>query len=208
MSSWDPGEVDLVIPTIRNLNFLEKWRGVIDGCHIIVVQDGDPSRRIRVPEGLDCEIFNHRDVERILGDRSYCISYKDSACRCFGWLVSRKRYIYTLDDDCFLPEGIGRDVISPLDQHMTNLLTPATPYYFNTLYDPYSAGADFVRGYPFSLRDAVPTAVSHGLWLNVPRLRRPHATNEAPRAKQEIRRRSHDHSQGDPIPNVRDESGV
>jgi len=29
-------------------------------------------------------------------------------------------------------------------------------------------GADFVRGYPFSLREGVPTAVSHGLWLNIP----------------------------------------
>jgi hypothetical protein len=29
-------------------------------------------------------------------------------------------------------------------------------------------GADFVRGYPFSLREGVPTAISHGLWLNIP----------------------------------------
>ena len=25
---------------------------------------------------------------------------------------------------------------------------------------------DFVRGYPYSLRDGVTTAVSHGLWMN------------------------------------------
>ncbi|KAK4366651.1 hypothetical protein RND71_014531 [Anisodus tanguticus] len=31
----------------------------------------------------------------------------------------------------------------------------------------YADGADFVRGYPFSLRQGVPTAVSHGLWLNI-----------------------------------------
>jgi hypothetical protein len=48
---------------------------------------------------------------------------------------------------------------------MHNLLAPSTPYYFNTLYDPYCDGADFVRGYPFSLREGVPTVVSHGLWL-------------------------------------------
>jgi len=36
------------------------------------------------------------------------------------------------------------------------------------LYDPYRDGADFVRGYPFSLREGVSTAVSHGLWLNIP----------------------------------------
>jgi hypothetical protein len=55
-----------------------------------------------------------------------------------------------------------------LEQHLTNLLTPATPYFFNTLYDPFREGADFVRGYPFSLREGVPTAISHGLWLNIP----------------------------------------
>lgn len=41
-------------------------------------------------------------------------------------------------------------------------------YSSNTLYDPYRDGADFVRGYPFSLREGVPTAVSHGLWLSIP----------------------------------------
>ena len=25
-----------------------------------------------------------------------------------------------------------------------------------------------VRGYPFSLREGVPTVISHGLWLNIP----------------------------------------
>lgn len=58
--------------------------------------------------------------------------------------------------------------INALAQHIKNLLSPSTPFFFNTLYDPYREGADFVRGYPFSLREGVPTAVSHGLWLNIP----------------------------------------
>lgn len=61
----------------------------------------------------------------------------------------------------------GRD-IDAIEQHVRNLLTPSTPYYFNTLYDPFAPGADFVRGYPFSLREGVKTVVSHGLWLNIP----------------------------------------
>ncbi len=61
----------------------------------------------------------------------------------------------------------GKD-INAMEQHITNLLTPSTPLFFNTLYDPYRKGADFVRGYPFSMREGVPTAISHGLWLNVP----------------------------------------
>lgn len=58
--------------------------------------------------------------------------------------------------------------INALEQHVKNILSPSTPFFFNTLYDPYRDGADFVRGYPFSLREGVPTAVSHGLWLNIP----------------------------------------
>jgi len=58
--------------------------------------------------------------------------------------------------------------INALEQHIKNLLSPSTPYFFNTLYDPYREGADFVRGYPFSLREGAATAVSHGLWLNIP----------------------------------------
>ncbi len=61
----------------------------------------------------------------------------------------------------------GED-INALEQHIKNLLTPSTPDFFNTLYDPYRPGADFVRGYPFSMRDGKHTAVSHGLWLNIP----------------------------------------
>lgn len=58
--------------------------------------------------------------------------------------------------------------INVLAQHITNITTPATPLFFNTLYDPFREGADFVRGYPFSMREGVPTATSHGLWLNIP----------------------------------------
>ncbi len=72
------------------------------------------------------------------------------------------------DDDCFVAKNPSGEDINVLEQHITNLLTPATPYFFNTLYDPYRAGADFVRGYPFSLREGVTTAVSHGLWMNIP----------------------------------------
>lgn len=49
-----------------------------------------------------------------------------------------------------------------------NLKTPSTPTYFNTLYDPFAEGSDFVRGYPFSRREGSLTAISHGLWLNIP----------------------------------------
>jgi reversibly glycosylated polypeptide/UDP-arabinopyranose mutase len=84
--------------------------GCFPGCrraffqpyHIIVVQDGDPSRVVQVPAGFDYELYNRTDIERMLGEKASCISYKDSACRCFGYMVSKKPYIYTIDDDCFV----------------------------------------------------------------------------------------------------------
>ena len=38
----------------------------------------------------------------MLGPKASSISFKDSACRCFGYMVSKKKYIYTIDDDCFV----------------------------------------------------------------------------------------------------------
>ncbi len=77
--------------------------------------------------------------------------------------------MYTIDDDCFVATdpGSGRP-IDVMAGHLRNLLTPSTPYFFNTLYDPFAQDADFVACYPFGLRAGVPTAMSHGMWLNVP----------------------------------------
>ncbi|KAJ7971112.1 Alpha-1,4-glucan-protein synthase [UDP-forming] protein [Quillaja saponaria] len=161
-------ELDIVIPTIRNLDFLEMWRPFFEPYHLIIVQDGDPSKTIKVPDGFDYELYNRNDINKILGPKASCISFKDSACRCFGYMVSKKKYIFTIDDDCFVAKDPSGKQINALAQHIQNLLSPSTPHFFNTLYDPFREGADFVRGYPFSLREGVSTAVSHGLWLNIP----------------------------------------
>lgn len=80
-------ELDIVIPTIRSLDFLEMWRPFFQKYHLIVIQDGDPNRTVQVPVGFDYELYTRRDIERILGDKAWCISFKDSACRCFGYMV-------------------------------------------------------------------------------------------------------------------------
>ncbi|KAL1218464.1 UDP-arabinopyranose mutase 3 [Cardamine amara subsp. amara] len=161
-------ELDIVIPTIRNMDFLEMWRPFFEPYHLIIIQDGDPSKTIKVPEGFDYELYNRNDISRILGHKGSCISFKDSACRCFGNMVSKKKYIYTIDEDCFVSKYPSGKDINVIEQHMKNLLTPSTPHFFNTLYDPFTSGADFVRGYPFSMRESVQTVVSHGLWLDTP----------------------------------------
>ncbi len=44
-------DLDIVIPTIRNLEFLEMWRPFFEKYHMIIIQDGDPKRTVQVPEG-------------------------------------------------------------------------------------------------------------------------------------------------------------
>ncbi|TYH57621.1 hypothetical protein ES332_D08G102200v1 [Gossypium tomentosum] len=60
---------------------------------------------IKVPEGFNYELYNRNDINRILGPKDSSISFKDSACRCFRYMVSKKKYIYTIDDDCFVSCG-------------------------------------------------------------------------------------------------------
>ena len=57
-----------------------------------------------------------------------------------------RRYVYTIDDDCLPAEDEQGFKINPLALHLRNLRSPSTPYFFNTLYDPYVDGSDFVRG--------------------------------------------------------------
>lgn len=102
-------DLDIVIPTIRNLDFLEMWRPFFQPYHLIIIQDGDPSKTIKVPDGFDYELYNRNDINRILGPKASCISFKDSACRCFGYMVSKKKYIFTIDDDCFV-SGLSPDL--------------------------------------------------------------------------------------------------
>ena len=164
----DPSEVDIVTPSIRDLDFLNQWREFFQGFHMIIIQDGDPGKQLVIPEWVDYELYNRNDIKNALGDDEWIISSKDASIRNFGFLVSKKKYIYTIDDDCLPATDSEGYLVNPLALHIRNLKRPATPYFFNTLYDPYEAGVDFVRGYPYSLRDGVTTVVSHGLWMNAP----------------------------------------
>lgn len=169
---FNPEELDVVVPSIRHLDFLESWKPWLVGHKVIIIQDGDPSVQLSIPSWVHYELYNRHDIEAALREDSWIISSRDASIRNFGFLVSRARYIWSLDDDCFPAKdphnnNNNREVDAPLE-HVLNLKSPSTPYFFNTLYDPYADGADFVRGYPYSLRDGVPTVVSHGIWLNVP----------------------------------------
>lgn len=160
-------EIDIVIGALRSdlTSFMNDWRPVFSRFHLIIVKDPDLKEELQIPEGFNVDVYTKTDIDRLVGSSS--ILFYGYSCRYFGFLVSRKKYIVSIDDDCTPAKDKDGYLVDIVAQHVTNLTTPATPFFFNTLYDPYRKGADFVRGYPFSLRNGVQCALSCGLWLNL-----------------------------------------
>ncbi|KAI3470393.1 hypothetical protein Pfo_027056 [Paulownia fortunei] len=162
-------EVDIVIGALQSdlTSFMEEWRPVFSRFHLIIVKDPDLKGELKIPGGFNLNLYTKSDIDKVVGSSSSAISFSGYSCRYFGYLMSRKKYIISIDDDCIPAKDSAGELIDAVSQHIINLTTPATPFFFNTLYDPFCEGADFVRGYPFSLRSGVECGLSCGLWLNL-----------------------------------------
>ncbi|OVA01666.1 Reversibly glycosylated polypeptide family [Macleaya cordata] len=165
----EDNEVDVVIAALRSdlSSFMEEWKAFFSRFHLIIVKDPDLEEDLQIPDGFDHDVYTKSDIDRVLGSTPTNIIFSGYSCRYFGYLMSRKKYIVSIDDDCFPTRDDKGWFVDAVTQHIDNLATPATPFFFNTLYDPYRKGVDFVRGYPFSLRNGVKCALSCGLWLNL-----------------------------------------
>ncbi|KAJ4721482.1 Alpha-1,4-glucan-protein synthase [UDP-forming] [Melia azedarach] len=161
-------EVDIVIGALQSdlTEFFNAWRPIFSRFHLIIVKDPDLKEELVIPKGFDHHVYTKSDIDRVVGS-STSLFFSGYSCRYFGYLVSRKKYIISIDDDCLPARDSNGNLVDAVGQHIINLTTPATPFFFNTLYDPYCEGVDFVRGYPFSLRSGVNCALSCGLWLNL-----------------------------------------
>ncbi|KAI4350147.1 hypothetical protein L6164_010656 [Bauhinia variegata] len=161
-------EVDIVIGALHSelKSFMNEWRPVFQRFHLIIIKDPDLKEELQIPEGFNLDVYTKSDIERVVGSTT-AVLFSGYSCRYFGYLISRKKYIVCVDDDCVPAKDPTGNLVDVVGQHVVNLKTPATPFFFNTLYDPFRKGADFVRGYPFSLRNGVDCALSCGLWLNL-----------------------------------------
>lgn len=161
-------EVDIVIAAMQPdlTSFMEDWRKVFSRFHLIIVKDPDLESDIQIPPGFDHQVYTKADIEKTVGTAP-ALCFSGYSCRYFGYLVSRKKYVISVDDDCAPARDDKGRLVDMAVQHLVNLGTPATPFFFNTLYDPFRPGTDFVRGYPFSLRNGVECVLSCGLWLNL-----------------------------------------
>ncbi|KAI5058836.1 hypothetical protein GOP47_0027006 [Adiantum capillus-veneris] len=170
-------ELDVVIsakgPTELR-SFLETWRPILSPYHLIIIVPSADA--VQVPLGFLHHLYTFHDIALASAhsDLTSALTVSLHSCKSFGFLISTKRYILTLDTDCApAKDPLTGAIFDPIARHLQNLKQQSTPFFFNTLYDPYREGTNFVRGYPFSLREGVVSAVSHGLWLNVPDLDAP-----------------------------------
>ncbi|KAE9617722.1 putative UDP-arabinopyranose mutase [Lupinus albus] len=146
-------------------SFMNEWRPIFSRFHLIIIKDPELNEEIQIPEGFNIDVYTKSDIDRLVGS-STSVPFSGYSCRYFGFLISKK-YVVCVDDDCVPVKDKTGNLLDAVAQHIVNLNTPATPFFFNTLYDPFGKGADFVRGYPFSLRSGVDCALSCGLWLNL-----------------------------------------
>ena len=81
--------IDIVTPSIRNLDFLNDWRLFFQGYHVIIIQDGDPNVHLEIPDWVDYELYNQNDIQAALGNNEWIMSKFDASIRNFGFQVSK-----------------------------------------------------------------------------------------------------------------------
>jgi reversibly glycosylated polypeptide/UDP-arabinopyranose mutase len=107
----------VVVPTNREeiKDFLDDWGPVKDWDEIIVVED-NPTKTLDL--GLEHH-YSWQEIQDDLQKDSWIISRRDSAIRCYGFLVAYRlgaTYTFSLDDDCRHLQGKWcADHVSRLD---------------------------------------------------------------------------------------------
>jgi len=156
-------KIAVVIPTIRDLNFLKAWKSEFKDCIGIIIEDR-PKKQINSVKKYFKQVFHYswQEIEQELGDRSWIISRKNAGIRNFGFLKAYQLgadVTITIDDDCYPIKG--QDF---LKSHLKNLSLSAPidwfPTYPHRKYYP-------TRGFPYFARDKKEVVISHGLWSNI-----------------------------------------
>jgi len=156
-------KVAVVIPTIRNLDFLEEWGEEFKDCIGIIIED-NPYKKIATPYKYFKKVyhFSWEDIDRELKDKSWIICRKNAGIRSFGFLKVFHLGVditVTLDDDCY---PLKKNNF--LKTHLENLSLFAPKDWFPT----YPHRKYFTtRGFPYSIRNKKEVVISHGLWTNV-----------------------------------------
>lgn len=154
--------VFIVIPTIRDLEFLKDWKDQFRDATIVICEDR-PKKSVKIPEvGKKVYHYSWREIDKDLGNDGWIIPRKVSGIRNYGFIQAYRLgadVIITLDDDCFpIP---GHNLI---EGHLRNLSLRVPKNWTNTYPDVRHM---YTRGMPYLNRSEAPVMLSHGLWTNV-----------------------------------------
>ena len=152
----------LVIPTIRNLDFLQSWADEFRDCQIVIVEDHQ-KKEIQTPSIPFRAVhhFSWADIHCDFGKNAWIFPRRNAGIRSYGFWKAYElgaSVILTLDDDCYPAET---DFVHT---HLENFSAKAPTSWFPTYPDPDYI---FTRGFPYKVRDQLPVVISHGLWSGV-----------------------------------------
>jgi len=160
---------NVVIPTCRNLSFLEKWEDTdLKNQHLIVVEDkSEPT--CKLPEGWDITRYTHKDIDKELKKDAWIIARGDGGIKSFGLMKSYQdkdcKVTICLDDDVFPWDLDLKTNKHFVDGHCTALFKGTN----NSRYiNVFNVNTLFTRGYPFSERKKQKISLNMGLWENIP----------------------------------------
>lgn len=148
--------IAVVIPTIRPdsyIGFLMAWESLFEkhNVKLITVFDGD---KPFVIEGTGLRWY----ADEIMDESASCLSNYVAGIRNLGFAYVAKRcpeieYIITLDDD-EVPIG------DPIQDHI-DALNMRVPISW------MSTASEYMRGFPYGVRDEAEVVLSHGVWEGV-----------------------------------------
>lgn len=154
--------IALVIPTIRDLTFLNDWKEQLSNVDIYVCEDR-PIKSVKIPKvGKKTYHYSWKEIDNELKENSWIIPRKVSAIRNFGFLKAYKMgadIIITLDDDCYPVSNHDLVVL-----HTKNLKLKTPERWTNTYPDSRHM---YTRGMPYLNRTESQVMLSHGIWTNV-----------------------------------------
>lgn len=156
-------KIGIVIPTIRNLDFLKAWGNEFLDCTGIIVEDHQ-SQEIETPSKYFSETYHYTwtDIKKTLGPDEWIIPRKNAGIRSFGFLMANRLgldTIITLDDDCY---PISNQNF--LKNHLENLSLKAPEKWFPSY---PNKNICYTRGFPYLIRNKKEVVISHGLWTNI-----------------------------------------
>ncbi len=153
--------VFLVIPTIRNLDFLNEWKNQFENCHLLIVEDR-PEKTVAAPrhDFLSVHHYDWADIASEFGKSEWIFPRQNAGIRSYGFWKAYElgaNVIITIDDDCFPAEDAF------VKKHLNALNARAPEKWFPTFPHPSYL---YTRGFPYGIRNKRRVVINHGLWSN------------------------------------------